>query len=111
MHVSECSLTRVWVHVCHCTPMTVKEQPWVSVLTLYLYKVGTMFAAAHTRLPDPQIPPLLFLTLLMHAEITYGCCCILLSMSSGDPDSGVHTYMAHTSAIEPFAQLCLPVPN
>lgn len=52
-----------------------------------------------------------FSSCCMHTEITYGCYCILFYMSSGDLDSGVHTYMACASAIEPSAQLCLLVPN
>lgn len=94
--------------------MTVKEQLGVSVLTFYLFKAGTMFTAAHTRMPDPHIPPFLFL-ILLYACWDYIWMLLHLTLHelwrSRFWYSHVHTYMVRTSAIEPFAQLWLPVPN
>lgn len=43
------------VYMCHGTCMTVREQPWVSVLIVHLVWYWVYFAAVHARLPVPRV--------------------------------------------------------
>lgn len=94
-------------------PVAVKEQCWVSVLSLYLFEAGIMFAVAHTcqTSRSPSFFCCCFPSRCRHLEFTHIVATAPYFTWVLESQTLVLILNEGCFSVEPFPQLCLPFPE